>query len=213
MPPLPAVADAVKIVTSGALLDSEWLNIWHMSYSGDAPDHGDLLNFLNNYWIPSWDTAFAAEASVANHTLLHVMTDLASDTGAEASNTDDTAGVREDNVSNGASCVMGSLEINRRYRGGHPRKYLPFGTSGTLGSDSSRYWDTGFIADVQTKMATFIGAVNDKTEGSTTFQSLVNVSYVTGGERRVTPVVDNITGITIKDRVCTQRRRLGKGSA
>jgi hypothetical protein len=105
---------------------------------------------------------------------------------------------------------MCSLEINRRYRGGHPRKYLPFGTAGTYASASSKFWDSGFIDDVQTKMAAFLSAVGGRTEGSTNFNDVVNVSYYTGGALRVTPVVDAVTSLAVRTRICSQRRRLGK---
>lgn len=210
MPPLPAVPGVCKILTAGNLYDGEWLNIWHLAYTGDAPDTGTLVSYLSTYWMPLWDTWFGDDASTESTTSSHIMIDLSSDLGAEGSVSDSQAGARTGDVAPVSSAVMGSMEIDRRYRGGHPRKYLPLGTAGTYKSASSKFWDPGFVSAVQGHGETFIAAVAGKTVGSTNFGGLVNVSYVSAGARRVTPVVDAIVGITIRDRICSQRRRLGK---
>jgi hypothetical protein len=147
------------------------------------------------------------------------MLDLSSTTGAEDILIDTTAGGRTGDFAPSSAAVLASWTINRRYRGGHPRSYFPFGTAGTYASGSSKFWDPTFIASVETRLNTFIGAVSGKTVSATTFESFVNVSYYdknsfpTPPYRRTTPVVDAITAVTVKQRICSQRRRLGKVNA
>lgn len=210
MPPLPSPGNVVKVLTQGKLYDAEWLNIWYVGWSGATPDSGTLESYLTTAWKPEWDTIFGAQASTESTTDLYTAIDLSSDTGAEASASDSQEGSRTGDVAPGSACVVASLEINRRYRGGHPRKYLPFGTAGTYASASSKFWDSGFIDSVQTDLAAFISAVGGRTEGSTNFTEVVSVSYYTGGALRVTPVVDAVTSVAVRTRICSQRRRLGK---
>jgi hypothetical protein len=76
MPPLPSPGNVIKVLTQGKLYDAEWLNIWHVSWSGATPDSGTLASYLSSAWMPEWDTAFGAEASTESTTDLHTAIDL-----------------------------------------------------------------------------------------------------------------------------------------
>jgi len=216
MPPLPSVPNVIKIITSSTRSDAPVENIFHMSWSGSTPNSGGLASFLTDVWAPAWDTVIIAEGSTDAVTVGHEAIDLTSPTGASGSITDTASGTRTGDFAPSSAAVLASWEINRRYRGGHPRSYLPFGTAGTYEASSARLWDTSFIADVQTKMNTFLAAVQGHDIGGTEYSNLVNVSYYDkvitplAPFRRVTPVVDTITSVIVRQRICSQRRRLGK---
>ncbi len=210
MPPLPPVPNVVKIVVGGTYHDAAWLNIFHQQYDSGAPTASSLGDFLTDVWKPAVDTAWGAEMSVDNEVTSITGTDLASDEGVTVSIVDSTFGVRTgDFMPAGVALVM-SAEIPRRYRGGHPRSYLPWGTAGTMESGSTKFWDTSFLADCGTKFVAFADAVQSHLYLPTHYDSLVNVSYVSGGARRVTPQVDAITSYIPRDRISSQRRRLGR---
>lgn len=216
MPPLPVVPGVVKLVLSSLRSDSPVENILHMAYTGTAPDSPTLASYLTSEVAPAAETLFNAEGSTDLTGVSIEAIDLASDVGASATVDFSSTGVRTGDFAPSSAAVVISMEINRRYRGGHPRNYWPFGTAGTYEASSSKLWDTSFIADVQTKFTTFADAIQAVTVSGTSFTTLVNVSYynkVVNPDppyRRTTPLVDNIVGYTVKQRICSQRRRLGK---
>lgn len=209
MPALPVVPQVCKFNISGTYHDSTWLNIYYLHYVGTAPSSANIVDYLAGI-IAEVDAAYSAEMSADCQATLFEMWDLTSDTGAFGSGVVTIDGVRAGDFNPSNVCMVASMEIARRYRGGHPRKYLPWGTSGTMASGSTRDWDAGFVADCQTKFDTMCAGIVGITEGGTTWDSLVNVSYVTAKERRETAQVDTITGHIIRPRICSQRRRLGK---
>lgn len=209
MPPLPNVPQVCKIEVGGTYHDTEWFNIWYVNYSGSAPSSSDLLNYLGDLESVV-EGAYSPEMSVDNEITSIKGTDLTTDTGAVASHTLSTFGVRTGDFVPANVCMVASMEILRRYRGGHPRKYLPWGTAGTYATGSTKDWDSGFVTDCQAKLDGLLTGFGAITHGGTTWNSAVNVSYYTGGAVRGVAQVDVIQGGIIRPRICSQRRRLGK---
>jgi len=209
MPPLPVVAGVTKVTFAGTYHDTAWENIWFTHYSGSPPSNTDLTNYLA-YLESNGVPQYQDEMSVDNEITELKGVDLASDTGANVVVPVSYFGSRTGDFVPANVAMVASLEIVRRYRGGHPRKYLPWGTAGTYASGSTKDWDSGFVSDCAAKLATILSHLGGHVEGSTTWDNVVNVSYVSGGARRVTPVVDVITSAVPRVRICSQRRRLGK---
>ena len=216
MPPLPVVPNVIKLILSSTRADSPVENILHMAYSGAVPDSATLESWLTSDFISPWETLVIAEGGTDCTNVSVEAIDLSSDTGGSAFVANTAQGTRTGDVAPASACVISSWEIDRRYRGGHPRTYWPFGTAGTYETGSAKLWDSGFIADVQTKLETFVAGIQGTTTSGTTFTTLVNVSYVdknlnpTPPYRRTTPQVDAITSLIARQRICSQRRRLGK---
>jgi hypothetical protein len=137
-------------------------------------------------------------------------TDLTSDTAATATITVADPGLTGSAYNSIASAAVISWDISRRYRGGHPRTYVPGVPSGDIVNGdkladlyatdlqvNGQAWLTGVAAEVLVPVGPF---------------AAVNVSYYSGKARRITPVVDIITGCQVHGRLDTQRRRLGKES-
>lgn len=199
----------MKLNISGVYHDAHWLNIYYVNYSGSAPSAANITGYLNT--IDTYiSAAYGNEMSVDNEVTEYEGTDLASSTGATAAKVVSHFGVRTGDFQPANVAMVCSFEINRRYRGGHPRKYLPWGTSGTMATGSTIDWDSGFVFDCEAKMTAMIAGITGITEGSTTWNQVVNVSYRNAGAVRVTPVVDVVTSTVIRTRICSQRRRLGK---
>lgn len=216
MPPLPAVEGVCKLIISSARSDSAVENILHVGYTGTPPSGSQLSTYLSGTVQPASATLFNAEGSTdLTGTTIEII-DLSSDMGASASVDFTSTGTRTGDFAPSSACLVSSWAIARRYRGGHPRTYWPFGTAGTYESGSSKLWDASFVASVTTALGVWEGAITDITVGATVFNTLVNVSYVdknlnpTPPYRRTTPQVDPITGVFCKQRICSQRRRLGK---
>lgn len=209
MPPLPVVPQVCKLEVKGTYHDTQWVNIYYVQYSGTAPSSSDLNNYLIAIATPI-ETAYEAEMSVDNELTEYVITDLTSSTGATSSLARSAFGSRSGDFNPASVAVVISNHINRRYRGGHPRKYLSWGTSGTFASGSTKDWDSAFITDCEAKYTAMLAGIVGVTEGGTTFSVNVSVSYRNAGAVRVTAVVDPIVSSSMATRVCSQRRRLGK---
>lgn len=216
MPPLPAVPNVCKVIVSSIRSDANVENIFHIGYSGTAPSAAQLATYLTSDFVPATETLYNAEGSTDLTGDTVEMIDLSSSTGATQSEGLTVSGVRTGDFAPASAAVVVSWAIDRRYRGGHPRTYFPFGTAGTYEASSSKLWDTGFIDAIGTAIGVWVAAITGVTVGATVFEDLVNVSYVdknlnpTPPYRRTTPIVDTIVGSVVKQRICSQRRRLGK---
>jgi hypothetical protein len=223
MPPLPHVSKVIKVEHLFGLsenVDALSRQFWH--YTGTTPSNTDILTFADN--AVSGFTANCLEDLHEDFSYFGVLaTDLSSDTGAEA-----TSSVVANGTLTGAAmpqdtALVIAYEIARRYRGGHPRGYWPFGDA-TFLSDPATWNPTELnqmVNDlVSLQTATALGGWS----GSGTLTQ-VNVSYYhgftvitnpsTGRARNVptprpTPLVDNVTTYIGRPRVGSQRRRLGR---
>jgi hypothetical protein len=113
-----------------------------------------------------------------------------------------------------------SGEIFRRYRGGHPRNYFPFGVD--TDSYDARSWHTAFQTDVSEGWGEFVNAVEAAGWTGAGTLTPVNVSYYEGFTNhtypsgrvrpiptlRGTPVIDVIESYIFRPDYETQRRRV-----
>lgn len=187
-------------------------------YSGTAPN-GTACNALAH----DIDDAFAPVATQwSNETSLIgcVVTDLSTNMGGEGSDTTSVPGTDSGTQLAGGTCLIANYQIGRRYRGGKPRNYFPWGTSSDL--NGRQLWTTSFASACQSALSDAIAAITGESSGGTTITAHCNVSYyqgsrvvtspTTGRARnvpilRTTPQVDDITGITINPAPGSQRRR------
>jgi len=220
MPALPAVPKVLRVALSGTG-DSPtvWLSRFFIQYTGTAPTTSDLASF---------DTALD---TAANTNLIPLMgaswilrqiesIDLTSSTGAVDIKSVTRTGSRAGGGLPSQVCVVQSYTIARRYRGGHPRGYWPFGTSTDLVSDTD--WKAASITAFDNGLDAFFTAVFAAGWAGAGTLSHVNVSYysgftvvvspTTGRARniptlRVAPVVDPVTATQVRASIGTQRRR------
>ena len=208
MPPLPFVPGVAKMVITAQNEDATSENIMHFQYTGSPPNATQLTDYIN--FLETDIKQIFIHNGVASLGVTSVeLTDLSSDIGATATVTMSSAGTLTGDVLPASAAALTSMEISRRYRGGHPRQYWMLGSASTLAGSSLKDWQPSFIANVG---ADVNGLVTDSsaTVGGITWIGACNVSYVSGGARRVTAVVDHITSVVPRPRVCTMRRRLGK---
>src|SRR5580698_4841398 len=130
------------------------------------------------------------------------LTDLSSDTGAVYEKSVSWTGGRIGISAQASACVMATYAITRRYRGGHPRTYFPFGDAALQLDPQS--WDETFVANVAANLATF----NDVVNGYSPASQLGCVSYYSGGVVRATPIFEVFTSSAVEVGIRSQRRRL-----
>lgn len=219
MPALPFAANTVRVRlgwTVGADLAAD-TNLY-FRYTGSAPTANDCATLATGIF-----TAVGNQAGMwAGDTVLSSVrvTDLSSDTTGDATHTGSAPGLRTGGELPGATALLVNYQIARRYRGGKPRSYLPWGTDTDLAS--RQRWTSTFIGLAQTAVTTMMGAIIGLSSGSTTIAAHANVSYYsgftveggTGGKRaknvstpRATPVVNDVVAASPNVVIGSQRRR------
>jgi hypothetical protein len=206
MPPPPPVPLAAKVSVQGTINATDFTNIFHFLWD-TAPTSTNMQELastaFNSYGVnimPNVHPSFV---------LTHVIAeDLSAVPALPGSHVGSTAGGSAGSDPGSQLCVLVKHVIARRYRGGHPRTYLPPAPTSELLTTS--LWAPGLVTAIQTGWNTFVGAILSATYTGTTMASYINVSYRSGNAPRVTPVVDLITGSIVEQMVATQRRRVGR---
>lgn len=221
MPPLPVPGDILKVDCNLALFSGlSALSRYFIAYSGGAPDAAELVTFtaaLNTAWNANLKALCSSEVYLVSHEA----TDLSSDTGASGLTPDSIQGTRAGEALPADASALVSFEIARRYRGGHPRGYWPFGVGADLLSTNT--WESASVTAFLDGLSGYFAAVVAAGWSGAGTLSQVNISYhqgftvvispTTGRARnipkvRTTPVVDTITALLVRSTVASQRRRL-----
>lgn len=206
MAALPPAPNILKFVFKGHNIDTDWVNILHFSYETTAPTSPEL-NTMATTALAAWASDIMPHVGAASSVDQLEITDLTSDTAARGLAIGTTPGTLSGGEITSQAATLVNYGIARRYRGGHPRSYLPPPTVGVM-ADSS-HWTPAFVAAVNTAMQSFVSAVEAAGWTGSGTILFVNLSYFSGNAVRVDPVVDAITGISTSLVVATQRRRVG----
>jgi hypothetical protein len=191
----------------------------HVAYSGGPPSSADATGLAAALYV-----VFAATLAPYMHlsdALRGVeVTDLSSPTGGQGSHTQLTIGSLAGQPLPADVCLLASMTIGRRYRGGKPRSYLRLGDSNTVLTAQS--WLAAFLANVQLSLNAIRADIAVTLVVTTQLTHMVNVSYyqgftlvvnpITGRGRnvpkpRLVPVVDQVTNWTAETKFASQRRR------
>lgn len=219
MPALPNVAKVVRLdffMTKGG--DTRVRDRMFIQYSGAGPSVADMLTFLNQV-SSAWLTNIAPLQDTATTLTSILGTDLSSASAAQNLNSTVRAGSRAGSGLQAGVAGIIKFKVARRYRGGHPRMYLPVG----VGTDTAtaQQWTSTFLALLLSGWQAFITALPTGLPASFGTISHVNVSYfqgfhvvtpLSGRSRTVatlrgTPVVDTVISYAINPNFGSQRRR------
>lgn len=153
-----------------------------------------LLEYLSTSWALTSVTAIDNSGTSDNYAQYTATTAGSEGSGAPMSN----------QVAIGVSWT-----IDSRYRGGHPRSYIPGVQSTILASGSGSQLAASFITNIQTAANNIITRFNAGTLPGTDTEELGTIRYAgkTGGPY---PKFYPFQGALIHPRLDTQRRRLGK---
>jgi hypothetical protein len=120
------------------------------------------------------------------------------------------------------AAMLVNYQIGRRYRGGKPRSYFPFGS--TVDLTDAQSWNLAGSTNWPNVLTTMFSAIKGATGGAITLDQQVSVSYYSGqllaqnhrgetvyvSQRRQTPLVDNILGFKVSPKIASQRRRMAR---
>ncbi len=222
MPALPVAPDTIRLgVTWNDDEGRVAFNRLFFSYSGGPPSAGTLDTMSQDIYTSAVTNLIPlASADWALESIS--MADLATDTGAVGEYVHSTAGTRSGTTLGADSAVMVNYKIVRRYRGGKPRTYYPFGVGGDLGTPGQ--WSSGAISSFGDGIGPWLLYIKSLTVAGCSLGAQVNVSYhqgftavtnpITGRTRdvpnvRATAVIDAIVASSVNPNVATQRRRTG----
>lgn len=218
MPALPTVPNVLRADLHWSISsDVNARTSLFFAYSGTAPNGTDCESLANTIVtaMGSWGEYWDVDTTLLGCTV----TDLSSSSGGVGAHNVSIAGTRPNPMS-GATSVLVNYQISRRYRGGKPRSYLPWGDAGDIGNRQT--WNATRVGLWGTALAEFFAACIGATAGGTTISQHVNVSYysgftvitspTTGRARNVptlrgTPVVSTISSFTVSTKIANQRRR------
>lgn len=222
MPALPSVAHAVRIDYLFSYSDdphAKCREFWF--YTGTGASSTELTTLAG-------DIGTQYGVSIKDHVSPDVtlqtitITDLTSATAPVGEAAIGIAGTNGGAVLPADACVLESLHIPRRFRGGHPRIYWPFfDASNTL---DAQHWNATAVAELTADLAEWRAAWDALIPADMGTITPIAVSYyqgftvhtgTTGRARNVsTPrasaLLDNITSRTVQQGIASQRRRLLK---
>lgn len=221
MPALPDVPQVVKLrLHYDVGTDTNAVTILHVKYTGAAPTPSDCDSFctsVNSLTAAEWPIYLDTDTTFLGCDV----TDLTSPTSASGSAATSVAGTRAGDPLGAATAVLAHYPVSRRYRGGKPRSYLPWGTSSDLGTRNT--WASGSVTAFFTGWSAILNAIGAAFPlGSATIVGFLAVSYygppnrtVTGSTgrvrtistTRVTPLEDGWSTFVISNKVASQRRR------
>jgi hypothetical protein len=210
MPALPPVAGALKfefLWNQGGLPAA---NVFHWGYTGDPPSSDTLVTIATNAANSFWIEELRADYSTVTTFIGVRVTDLSSDTGAVGEYDVSTAGLDGADALPAQCCVLLNFAITRRYRGGHPRMYLPPASRTWQGEINT--WNAELLPVISTAWTSLTSELNGTTIDSTDLTTQVCVSYRDGDAPRVDPLVEPVTGFVVSGMIRTQRRRLTASS-
>lgn len=223
MPALPPVPKVLQLAFGTLDATNNYLDInrLHFAYTGTAPSSAQLVSFATTV-LTAFGSALAP-SMISDLTISSlVAADLSSPTSAVASVSASVVGTLTGGPLPAGTALLMSATVARRYRGGHPRSYLPLGDDSKI-TNSTR-WLGAFVTAVNTAWAGFITAVEGAGWTGAGTISPVNVSYYEGFTNLTTPnmrnynvpklrvggpVIDPIVGYIGRARIATIRKRIG----
>lgn len=207
MPALPFVPGVAKIIVKQTIGSVNVFNILHADGGAGTGWTSTELNSLASAVRSAWVT----NVLPLQHTQLNLndvqTIDLASDTGPSGVATGANAGTATLNYLSANAAVTWSWTISRRYRGGHPRTYIAGIPFSAITNPNS------ITATAQSAHAAAAAAIRTAVNGVTTSAGTAKLACVHYYRNKVllsTPLVSQITGVTVDTRIDSQRRRLGR---
>lgn len=204
LPDVPGVLKTRLIFDVGASLNAHSHVFWHTT--GTGVSSGDLTDLANQVAF-QWDAHMSAQVPNTTHLREVEAIDLGHPGTVAGLWAGDHPGSYPTAGQAAEVCVVISLKIARRYRGGKPRVYLPMGVTAQMNNPTS--WQSTFVSAVDAAWGAFthgviIGAPNASVD------DVVSVSYYNDKAPRATPVVDHVLTHSTSATPGSQRRRMNR---
>jgi len=147
------------------------------SYTGTPPDDAAATIIAARFHAAASGN-FPAVMNQDNSVTAVTVIDLSTAAGGEGTATGDTAGSLTGDPLSAGTALLQSFKIGRRYRGGKPRSYWPFGDSTSLLTPTA--WQTAFVSSCTTQLDGYALYVEGFVTGGTTVGVQYNIGYYQG---------------------------------
>jgi hypothetical protein len=192
---------------------------------GARPSASDLQTFANAL-ITLYDN-HALGVMTGQVTFAGVeITDLSAPTAAQVIVTANNAGASGNQYLSADDAVLINFEVLRRYRGGKPRQYWPWGSFSDLANPQQ--WLQASITNFTSRWAQIESGILATPLGAgATIASLCSISYYQGVNPPITlpsgrvkqssalrpggPIIDDVVATTVNQTLGSQRRRMRPG--
>jgi hypothetical protein len=220
MPALPAVPLTLKCTIGFSLPgDANAIVRTYETYTGTPPTPTQASAFAQSVGA-AFGTRFAAYMAIGTSQTSVTVEDLNTNSGAVGFDVTAHAGTRNGGVLAPGTALMIQHIIARRYRGGKPKMFLPFGVSTDI--TAGGLWSSAIVTPAGTAIINFyadLAAAGWTGAGTITH---TNVSYyqgftvvtnpITHRSRNVptlrgTPLIDTVINYSVEQGIASQRRR------
>jgi hypothetical protein len=170
-------------------VDLDVLTNLYFLYSGGPPAVADCEAFAAST-ATIWSSVFAP---LANEDILLTqvtVTDITSPTSSRGIYSGSLAGTRAGAKLGAAVCALSNYTIARRYRGGKPRSYWPWGVSSDV--TAPQEWTSSFLTAWADADAAFFTYILGLSSGTTLIRDHVNVSFYEGFTTRPDPPIAGV---------------------
>jgi hypothetical protein len=224
MPALPDVANVIRARVLFTLAGKPTQGVRQFfRWSGTSPTSAALTTLAEDYYNALVGASIAGAFSNIYGLSSVELVDLSSEMGAEGVYAHRTTGTLTGTPLPVETAFVTEFGITRRYRGGHPKTFWPFGDSEKLQNPNT--FTPSAVSDWQTVVTNGIAGFVGESSGGCTIGAHVCISYykgfsvvtnpLTGRARnvptlRTTPLVTNVTAIVGRERIGSQRRRREK---
>jgi hypothetical protein len=216
--PLPDVPCLRVRMTGTDNAGNDWGTRFYLSYAGSAPTGANCTTLASDI-AGAFATDLAALVVTGTYLTEVDVLDIATDSGLSGQWTGSDEGSRSGNSNPAQVCFNVEYGIARRYRGGKPRSFWPFGSSTDQLNQSM--WESATVTAVNSGIEAFFTAVQALSVGAVGALSHVNLSYYKGftnitnssGRERAVPTYrdtalhDTVTGYFAKQVMGSQKRR------
>jgi hypothetical protein len=209
--PVPGVA---QTVVTAHIAGHKANMVWHFSHGGTGPWNGTDLNTLVNTLFGSLNTRM--KTTFASNVVFNniAAVDLTNDTPAIATSTGAQFNCTGIGPATPSLCFMVNFNIAKRYKGGHPRTYMPPLASNSMSAGEDQ-WQPANITTALTNFANVISDVTVAIPGATNVVPLYNYTVSTNPSTgKVTREKDSLKGVFVvtsytgNPPIRSQRRRM-----
>jgi hypothetical protein len=222
MPPLVPYPGCLKVeILETVLADLDVSTRLHFLYTGTAPSNATCATIAADI-LALANTNILSLMSAANDLRGVTVQDLTSATAGAGESLATTTGTRGAGPYLAAeTAALMNVVISRRYRGGKPRAYWPFGIAADLTTPQA--WSTTALSDFNVGLDALVFGISALSVSGTNLGAFVSLSYyhgftavtnpITGRTRDVpTPrtvalAPDLVTGFSVNAKPGSQRRR------
>jgi hypothetical protein len=218
MPSLPNVSKVVRVdhhFTLGSDNNAQVRAFFQYTGALSQADAQTWVNAMATAWVNRMLPNQTSNLTLVSTTL----TDLSGPSAAQASSTTGGAGSAAGGVTPAGTALVMKRRIGRRFRGGHPRMYIPAISGGQLAT--AQTWVAAFLTTITTAYGNYISDVLNNVPVAAAPATEVQVSYFQGFTNktfpsgrthpvpniRAVPVVDLVLSHSANGKIASQRRR------